>query len=345
MSFKVTVLPSKHEFTVTGQQTVLDAALDAGIVLPYSCRTGTCSTCKGKIVSGSWDAGDAPAQILEADELAQGCTLLCQARPTTDLIIEAQVIRMADDIEVRKMPSRIMAIEELAPDVRLLKVQLPASDPFRYYAGQYLEFILRGGLRRSYSMANAPSDSNLIELHVRHMPGGAFTDHVFGAGDTAMKLREILRVEAPLGSFFLREDSDKPVVFLVSGTGFAPIKAVVERMIETGSQRQATLYWGGRRPHDLYMHDLAQQWADTLPAFSYIPVISEAQDTDGWTGRTGFVHHAVMADIPDLSGYQVYACGTPIMVESARHDFTHTNALPDDEFFADAFTSEADTVA
>lgn len=345
MSFKVTVLPSKHEFTVTGQQTVLDAALDAGIVLPYSCRNGTCSTCKGKIVSGSWDAGDAPAEILDADEIAQGYTLLCQARPSTDLIVEAQVVRMADDIEVRKMPSRIMAIEQLAPDVRLLSVQLPTSEPFRYYAGQYLEFILRDGRRRSYSMANAPTDTNLIEMHIRHMPGGAFTDHVFGTGDTAMKIREIQRVEGPLGSFFLREDSDKPVVFLVSGTGFAPIKAIVERMIETGSRRPAILYWGGRRPHDLYMHDLAQQWADTLPNFQYVPVVSEAQDSDGWTGRTGFVHHAVMADIPDLSGYQVYACGTPVMVESARHDFTRTSALPDDEFFADAFTSEADTVA
>lgn len=344
MSFKVTVLPSKHEFTVTGQQTVLDAALDAGIVLPYSCRNGTCSTCKGQVVSGSWDAGDAPAHILEPDEIAQGYTLLCQARPATDLIVNAQVVRMADDIEVRKMPSRIMAIEQLAPDVRLLSVQLPTSEPFRYYAGQYLEFILRDGRRRSYSMANAPSDSNLIELHIRHMPGGAFTDHVFGTGDTAMKVREIQRVEGPLGSFFLREDSDKPVVFLVSGTGFAPIKAVVERMIETGSRRPVVLYWGGRRPHDLYMHDLAQHWADTLPDFRYVPVVSEAQDTDAWTGRTGFVHLAVMADIPDLSGYQVYACGTPVMVESARHDFTRVNTLPDDEFFADAFTSEADTV-
>lgn len=344
MSFKVKVVPSNQEFTVDEEQTVLDAALDAGIVLPYSCRNGTCSTCKGRVVAGSWDAGDAPAHILEASELNQGYTLLCQARPNSDLVIEAQVVRMADDIEIRKMPSRVMGISDLAPDVKQIQLQLPASDPFRYYAGQYLEFIMRDGRRRSYSMANAPTDTNLIELHIRHMPGGAFTDHVFGAAGTQMKVREIQRVEGPLGSFFLREDSDKPIVFLASGTGFAPIKAIIERMIETGSRRPATLYWGGRRPHDLYMHSLAQQWSTALPDFHYVPVISHAQEDDDWSGRTGFVHHAVMQDIADLSGYQVYACGTPIMVESARRDFSHDNGLPENEFFADAFTSEADAV-
>lgn len=345
MSFKVTVLPSNYEFTVKEEQTVLDAALESGVVLPYSCRNGTCSTCKGRIVSGTWDAGQAPEQILEADELARGYTLLCQARPSTDLVIEAQIVRMASDIEVRKMPSRVMEIENLAPDVRMLKLQLPTSDPFNYHPGQYLEFIMRDGRRRSYSMANCPSDTNLVELHIRHMPGGAFTDHVFGAGETAMKVREIQRVEGPLGSFFLREDSSKPIVLLASGTGFAPIKALVERLIETDSRRPAVLYWGGRRPHDLYMDALARQWAESRPDFRYVPVVSDALDSDGWAGRTGFVHHAVMADIPDLSGYQVYACGTPAMVENARHDFTHANGLPEDEFFADAFTSEADVVA
>lgn len=345
MSFKVTVLPSNHEFTVKEEQTVLDGALEAGIVLPYSCRNGTCSTCKGKVVSGSYDAGKAPEHIIEPDQLAQGYTLLCQARPSSDLVVEAQIVRMAGDIEVRKMPSRVMEIEELAPDVRLLKLQLPTSDPFNYHPGQYIEFIMRDGRRRSYSMANTPNESNLIELHIRHMPGGAFTDHVFGAGDTAMKIREIQRVEGPLGSFFLREDSNKPIILLASGTGFAPIKALVERLIETGSRRPVTLYWGGRRPHDLYMNDLAQQWVDILPDFSYVPVVSDALDADAWTGRTGFVHHAVMADFPDLSAYEVYACGAPVMVESARHDFSHSNGLPEDAFFADAFTSEADVVA
>jgi CDP-4-dehydro-6-deoxyglucose reductase len=342
MSFKVTVHPSNHEFQVEEGQSVLDGALAAGIVLPYSCRNGACSTCKGKVVAGSYDAGASPAQILSPEDLRDGYTLFCQAKPESDLVIEAHEIRMASDIQIRKMPSRVMDIIRLGEDVIVLKLQLPAADPFRYYAGQYLEFILKDGRRRSYSMATPPVENNLVELHIRHLPGGAFTDHVFGAGATAMKPREILRVEGPFGSFFLREDSQKPIVFLASGTGFAPIKAIIERMIATGDSRKAVLYWGGRRPSDLYMHELAQQWTQALPGFEYIPVVSEAQPQDGWTGRTGFVHRAVMQDIPDLSGYQVYACGAPIMVDNARKDFVHANGLPEDEFYADAFTTQAD---
>jgi CDP-4-dehydro-6-deoxyglucose reductase len=293
-------------------------------------------------VAGSYDAGASPAQILSPEDLRDGYTLFCQARPESDLVIEAHEIRMASDIQIRKMPSRVMDIIRLGPDVIVLKLQLPAADPFRYYAGQYLEFILKDGRRRSYSMATPPVENNLVELHIRHLPGGAFTDHVFGAGATSMKPREILRVEGPFGSFFLREDTQKPIVFLASGTGFAPIKAIIERMIATGDSRKAVLYWGGRRPSDLYMHELAQQWTQALPGFEYIPVVSEAQPQDGWTGRTGFVHRAVMQDIPDLSGYQVYACGAPIMVDNARKDFVHANGLPEDEFYADAFTTQAD---
>jgi len=344
MSFKVTVFPSKHEFQVEAGQTVLDAALAADIVLPYSCRNGACSTCKGKVLSGSYEAGPNPAHILPPEDLDQGYTLFCQARPTSDLQIEAHEIRMASDIQIRKMPARVMALDKVADDVMVIKLQLPAADPFRYYAGQYLEFIMRDGRRRSYSMASPPADNNLVELHIRHMSGGAFTDHVFGAGETQMKVREIQRVEGPFGSFFLREDSDKPVVFLASGTGFAPIKAIVERMIATGSQRQAVLYWGGRRPADLYMDAMARQWAQTLPNFSYVPVISEALPEDAWSGRNGFVHLAVLQDIPDLSGHQVYACGAPVMVDSARRDFCAQAGLSEDEFYADAFTTEADAV-
>ncbi|NYT61349.1 CDP-6-deoxy-delta-3,4-glucoseen reductase [Alcaligenaceae bacterium] len=340
MSFKVTVQPSNHEFTVQDGQTVLDAALEAGIVLPYSCRNGACSTCKGKVVAGSYDAGACPEQILSPEDLAQGYTLFCQARPTSDLLIEAHEIRMASDIQIRKMPSRVMEIEQAASDVMVVKLQLPAADPFRFYAGQYIEFILKDGRRRSYSMATPPTENNLVELHIRHMPGGVFTDHVFGTGATQMKVREILRVEGPFGSFFLRDDSDKPIVFLASGTGFAPIKAIVERMIANGDQRRAVLYWGGRRPADLYMHDKAVEWASTLPNFTYVPVVSDALAEDAWTGRTGYVHLAVLHDIPDLSQYQVYACGAPVMVDNARRDFLQSG-LPEDDFFADAFTTEA----
>ncbi|NLC34967.1 MAG: CDP-6-deoxy-delta-3,4-glucoseen reductase, partial [Alcaligenaceae bacterium] len=314
MSFKVTVLPSRHEFTVEDGQSVLDAALAAGIVLPYSCRNGACSTCKGRVVEGSYEGGPNSAQIVSEEERAQGYTLFCQAKPLTDLTIEAHEVRMASDIQIRKMPSRIVEMEKAADDVMVLKVQLPASDPFRYYPGQYLDFILRDGKRRSYSMATPPNEANLVELHIRHTPGGAFTDHVFGIGATQMKLREIQRVEAPLGSFFLRE-SDKPIVLLASGTGFAPIKAMVEHMIAAGDKRPVRLYWGGRRPVDLYMDALAREWESQQPGFEYIPVVSEALPEDNWQGRSGFVHRAVIEDIPDLSGYQVYACGAPVMVD------------------------------
>jgi len=341
MSFKVTVLPSQHEFTVEDGQSVLDAALAAGIVLPYSCRNGACSTCKGRVAAGAYEAGPGAAQIISEEEREQGYTLFCQARPLSDLTIEAQEVRMASDIQIRKMPSRVMGLEKLADDIMKVTLQLPASEPFRYYPGQYLDFILKDGRHRSYSMATPPVESNLVELHIRHTPGGAFTDHVFGTGATQMKVREILRVEAPLGSFFLRE-STKPAIFLASGTGFAPIKAMIEHMVAGGAMRPVHLYWGGRRPADLYMDALAREWAATLPGFQYVPVVSDAEPADNWQGRGGYVHRAVMEDFPDLSGHQVYACGAPIMVENARRDFIDACGLPEDEFHADAFTTAAD---
>lgn len=342
MSFQVIIQPSKHQFPVEPGQTVLDAALAAGIVLPYSCRNGACSTCKGKVVSGEFDAGQYPAQILSPEELADGYTLFCQARPESDLVVESTEVRLASDIQIRKLPSRVQTMERVAPDVTVLKLQLPASEQFRYYAGQYVEIILKDGRRRSYSMAGAPHTGSPLELHIRHMPGGLFTDHVFGAGDTQMKEREILRLEGPFGSFFLREDSDKPIVLLASGTGFAPVKAIVEHMIHKNINRPVALYWGGRRPQDLYMDALAQSWSAQLPDFRYVPVVSNSLQEDNWTGRTGFVHEAVMHDIADLSGHQVYACGTPLMVDAARREFSAQNGLPPEEFYADAFTSEAD---
>ena len=341
MSFKVTVLPTRHEFTVEDGQSVLDAALAAGIVLPYSCRNGACSTCKGKVVEGSYDPGRGTAQIVEQSERDQGYTLFCQTRPLSDLTIEAHEISMASDIQIRKMPSRVLSLDKATHDVMVITLQLPASDPFRFYPGQYLDFILKDGKRRSYSMATPPNESNQVELHIRHTPGGVFTDHVFGTGATQMKAREILRVEAPLGSFFLRE-SDKPAIFLASGTGFAPIKAIIEQMIIDGDSRPITLYWGGRRPADLYMDALVREWEVRMPNFRYVPVVSDALPEDNWQGRTGFVHLAIMQDHSDLSGFQVYACGAPVMVENARKDFTEARNLPEDEFYADAFTTAAD---
>jgi CDP-4-dehydro-6-deoxyglucose reductase len=224
----------------------------------------------------------------------------------------------------------------------MVRLQLPAGEPLQFHAGQYVEFILRDGARRSYSMANAPHTVGVpgtgIELHLRHLPGGKFTDHVFGT----MKEKEILRIEGPFGSFFLREDSDKPIVLLASGTGFAPIKALLEHMQFKSIVRPVSLYWGGRRPEDLYMDAWLREQIERMPQLRYVPVISNATPEDNWTGRTGFVHQAVLEDFADLSGHQVYACGAPVVVDSAKRDYVALAGLPEEEFFADAFTTEAD---
>ena len=245
---------------------------------------------------------------------------------------------------MKKMPVRIASMEKVSSDVMRIFLQLPATELMQYHAGQYVEFLLRDGSRRAYSMANAPhtlaADAPKVELHIRHMPGGKFTDHVFGA----MKEKEIQRIEGPQGSFYLREDSDAPIVLLASGTGFAPIKALMEHMQHKGIPRPTRLYWGGRRPADLYMHDWVLAQLPVMPYLQYIPVVSDALPEDAWTGRTGFVHKAALQDTPSLAGHQVYACGAPIVVDSAKRDYV-ASGLPEDDFFADSFTSEADKAA
>jgi CDP-4-dehydro-6-deoxyglucose reductase len=342
MTVTVTVRPSGRQFEVQDDEFVLDAALRQGVVLPYGCKNGACGSCKARVLEGSVEQGEHSVKALSAEEATRGYALLCCARPVADLVIEARVVAGAGDIPVRKMPCRIASITMAAPDVAVVRLQLPANERLQYLAGQYVELLLRDGSRRSYSMATAPHLADQLELHVRHMPGGRFTDALFGAAQPAVKEKDILRFEGPMGTFFLREDSHKPIVLLASGTGFAPIKAVVEHAIHKGVSRPMTLYWGGRRPRDLYMNALAEQWSRELPAFRYVPVVSDALPEDAWTGRTGFVHLAVMQDFPDLSGHQVYACGAPVVVDSARADFTAKCGLPEDEFFADSFTSAAD---
>ena len=338
MTFQITVEPSGHQFSCEADETVLSAAIRAGVGLPYSCKSGACSSCKGKVVSGSVKHKAYQSRSLTDDEAAQGYSLLCCAIPQGDLVVQAREVAGSGDYPIKKRPSRVTTIEKVAPDVLVLTLQLPASERLQYRAGQYIEIMLRDNKRRSYSMASAPVEGGPVSLHIRHMPGGLFTDQVF----TTMKERDILRFEGPMGTFFLREDSDKPVILLASGTGFAPLKAIVEHMINEKSTRPITLYWGARRPHDLYMDALCRQWAADLPQFTYVPVVSNALEEDQWQGRTGFVHHAVMADLPDMAAYQVYACGAPIVVESANSDFVKLCNLPAEEFYADAFTTEAD---
>jgi CDP-4-dehydro-6-deoxyglucose reductase len=336
----VTIQPSGQQFQVEDGEAVLAAALRQGLVLPYGCKNGACGTCKGKIVSGTVDYGVYQPKALPDEDKARGKALFCQAKPLTDLVIEARTIGAVKGIEVKTLPCRVQKLERLADDVMALHLKLPANEKLVFLPGQYLEFLLKDGSRRSFSMANPPHDAELLQLHVRHVAGGQFTDHVFGK----MKERDILRFEGPLGTFFLRDDSAKPIVFVASGTGFAPIKSIIEAAVDKGVARPMTLYWGGRRPRDLYMNALVEGWA-AQGLLKYVPVISEALPEDGWGGRSGFVHRAVMADFPDLSGHQVYACGVPVMVDAARKDFTSACRLPEDEFYADSFTTQADAPA
>ncbi|HZE92588.1 MAG TPA: CDP-6-deoxy-delta-3,4-glucoseen reductase [Rhizobacter sp.] len=341
MTFTVTVQPSGASFQVDRDEPILTAAIRQGIGLPYGCKDGACGSCKSKLLQGRVIHGAHQSKALSSEEEDAGFTLTCCAAAQTDVVIEARTVPAAGEFAVRKMPCRVISIHKPTGDVAVLQLQLPANDSLRYRAGQYIEFMLRDGDRRSYSMANAPhtqAQQPGIELHIRHMPGGKFTDHVFGA----MKEKEILRLEGPWGSFFLREDSDKPIVLLASGTGLAPIKALIEHMQFKRITRHTVLYWGCRSRADLYLHEWAVKAVHETANLTYVPVLSHAKPEDAWRGRTGLVHQAVMSDLPDLSGHQVYACGAPIMVESAQRDFVALCGLPDDEFYADAFTSEAD---
>ncbi len=341
MSYTVNLQPAARQFTVERDEAILAAAIRQGVGLPYGCRDGACGSCKSKLLEGRVIHGAHQLRALSVAEEEAGYILTCCATPQTDCVVEARMVPGAGEYPVLKLPSRLLALERVAPDVMVVRLQLPANQNLQFRAGQYVEFILRDGARRSYSMANAPHNLGsppAIELHVRHMPGGRFTDHVFGA----MKEREILRMEGAFGSFFLREDGERPMILLASGTGFAPIKAMLEHMQHKGITRPAVLYWGGRRPHDLYMQRRCEQLAAEMPNLRYVPVVSDALPDDAWSGRAGFVHRAVMEDWPDLSAHQVYACGAPIVVDSAKRDFVALCRLPADEFYADSFTSEAD---
>ena len=337
---RVTLQKSGHTFEVADGDTILAAAMAAGFTLPYGCRNGACGSCKARVVEGRVEHGNHQPYTLTPGEKEAGLALLCCARPLGDVVVDAREIGGAGEIPVKKLPCRVESIHKPAPDVAVLRLRLPANERLQFLAGQYLEMIMRDGKRRAYSMANPPHQGEHVELHVRHMAGGAFTGYVFNT----LKEKDILRFEGPMGTFFLREDSALPIVFVASGTGFAPIKAILEHAFHTGVDRPMVLYWGGRRPVDLYMADLARQWERDHPGFRFVPVVSDAEPGDAWSGRTGFVHLAVLEDFPDLSGHQVYACGAPVVVEAARRDFTSLARLPEEAFFSDAFTPSRDAL-
>ncbi len=333
MSYRITLSPSGHTFDASADEPLLAAADAAGLTVPYGCRNGVCSVCKATLLEGEVDHGASQDWALPPEQRAAGKVLLCCARPLTDLVLEVREVSASRDIPVKTLPCRVQKMEKLADDVMALHLKLPASERLLFLAGQYIEFILKDGSRRAFSLANAPHDDELLQVHVRRIPGGSFTGQVF----ESMKEKDLLRFEGPLGSFHLREDSSKPVVMLAGGTGFAPIKSLVEHMIHNRIERPVHLYWGARDRAGLYLPDLPAAWMAAAPQLLYMPVLSDATPADAWSGRTGLVHRAVLEDLPDLSGFQVYACGAPPMIEAAQRDFAAAG-LPENEFFADAFT-------
>jgi len=331
MPHRVTVKPADLAFEVRDGETVLDAALREHVIIAYGCRDGACGSCKGRLLDGRLDYGSYEAHALPEPERAAGMALFCQARPLSDIVIECRVVAGIKDIQIRTLPCRVEAMERLAADVMRLRLKLPANERLQFLPGQYID-ILRDGLRRSFSMAHPPRDDASLELHLRNY-GGPFSEHVFGR----MKARDILRIEGPFGTFVLREAGTRPIVFVAGGTGFAPVKALIEQALAAGLVRPMTLYWGCRTRADLYLAPLAERWQQER-GVHFVPVLSDATAEDRWSGRVGLVHRAVMEDFPDLSGHQVYACGAPAMVEAAQRDFTAQCGLPPEEFFSDSFT-------
>ena len=328
MSFRVTLQPSEHAFNVPDGAEILAAGLKAGLNLPYSCRAGTCRSCRGRVVRGSVAYENANAINLDEIERDEGFALLCRARPLSDLVIEVGELRL-EGVQPKLMPARVKRIERPAQGVIVLGLRLPMNANFRFAAGQFLDIQLPDGQTRSYSMANPPLIDGVvdIELHIRQLPGGRFSQ----AALSSMKEGDLLRLRAPLGTFYLRENSDKPIILVASGTGYAPIQSIILYAQSQGLRRPMKLYWGNRMPSDFYTQPPA--------GLDYTPVVSDT----AWEGRSGFVHKAVLEDHPDLSSFQVYACGAPAMVDAARRDFIALAGLPEDEFFADSFVTKDDT--
>lgn len=342
MGFTITLSPSGHQFPCNEDQEILKAGLEAGFLIPFSCRSGMCLTCRGKVLHGELDHADSHIKYLSLEDRANGLALLCSAKPKSDLHIQIEETDPDHGNISKQLPARVIDIKTPCPDIKILTIGLPANEPMHFRAGQFIDILLEGGIRRSYSIANAPKAAGVrqIELHIRHMPSGIFTDFVF----ERLKLRDILQIEMPLGNCYLRDDSNKPMIALASGTGFAPIKSILLYCAERKIQRPIHLYWGTRHLADLYLLDWVKQFTKDHLNIDFTPVLSEPLDCDHWTGRTGNVHQAVMKDHPNLLGYEVYACGTPLMVESARADFANICDLRPEDFHADSFLSQADLV-
>ncbi len=336
MPYQITIQSNGQTFTVEDDEPVLDAAIRHGVPLPYGCRNGTCGTCAGKVVEGEYRYPRLPKAVKQG-AVAEDEVLFCSARPVTDLVIDVDLVEEQAAIPVKILPARVEGMEKLSHDVMLVKLKLPESQRLQYLAGQYIEILLRDGRRRAFSIANAPHDDDYLTLHIREVPGGYFTHYVFHK----MKERDLLRIEGPHGGFYLREDSDRPIIMMAGGTGFGPCKAMIEHAIEIGLQRPIHLYWGVRARDDLYMDDLARQWVKNHANIEYTPVLSEPAPRDDWSGDTGWVHEVVAEQNPDLSGHDVYLCGPPPMIEAGKKAFIE-QGLPSERLYFDSFDFSED---
>lgn len=336
--FTITLQATGHRFAAQPGETVLEAAQRAGIALPYSCRSGVCGSCKAILLDGRVDYPRHPPLALDAGERAHHAVLLCQAVPASDLTIAAREIASVEDIVRRTLTVTIVDKRQLAPEVIGLRLEpLPGERPLRHLAGQYLDVLLDDGKRRPFSIANMPAPGGSLELHVRHVAGGGFTSWV----SEQARVGNTLRIEGPLGTFVPREDSERPMIFMAGGTGFAPVKAVVEHFLVLGTRRAIRVYWGARQSGDLYLRALAEQWQRDAHDLLFIPVLSEADDAHA---RIGLVPEAVLADHPDLSGHDLYMSGPPAMIDSARHRFVDAG-LPEDRLYYDSFEYAPDVLA
>jgi CDP-4-dehydro-6-deoxyglucose reductase len=331
--FQVTLAGSGKTFTVREGENVLQAALRQGVMLPYSCKNGTCGSCKGIVESGEVHYPFHPPMALEKKDFAEGCALMCQAEPIEDLVIRAREIEAVRDIEVRMLPVRVLEKSLLADNVMRLRLKLPAAQRLQFLAGQYVDALLDKGKRRAFSIASSPSLDTEIELHIRHVEGGGFTSWVFDE----LKERDILRLEGPLGNFFVRNDApERPMIMMGGGTGFAPLKSMVESLLESGDRREIHLFWGARTLQELYLDELPCRWAEENAHIRYRRAVSDPVAGDGPEAFAGLVHEAVVADHPDLSGFDVYMSGPPAMIEAARDAFAACG-LPEDRLFYDSF--------
>lgn len=328
MSFKVIVEPSGHQFTAEADEFILDAAERQGISLPYGCRDGRCGTCSGTLISGAVTYPEETQGTV--DEKPDGYCLICKATPSSDLTIHLNEVESEAQEEIRALPCKVEKLEQLSHDVMRIYLKLPENERILFLAGQYLDFMMEDGRRRAFSIANAPHNDDLIELHIRHVPGGEFTDLVFNG----MKPGDIFNIQAPMGGFYLRENSDRPLIFMAGGTGFAPLKGIIEHAIHIGQDRPIHLYWGVRAERDLYLGELASKWAEEQKNLTFVPVLSEPDN--GWSGKNGWVHDAVLEDHPDMSLYDLYMSGPPVMVFGAKKAFMAAG-MSEDNMFSDVF--------